>query len=448
MNRQVSFKNLSHAVMQHSARTILGTADIVLKLWPDGEIAEATFSDGILAVLKPDELHGQPVTQIAHPDDRESLQALIHSAVRGERRAPIQIRHTDYIQAGTVGRYSAHLNGDGKNITMIGSTRSGADASTEGAAEAEIDSYQNPERAKREAAYQLIFEQSSEGLVIVNMATGLIEQANQNSAEILGTSVDTLVSSPFLWYFADDGTDVAPTDTETLTLTARSAVTHDTINVRTQIVRGLDRTILIIRLQRVDDGTSMGRDPDNTLAVQLLKQTDVSVLLTDGAGEISWSNAALGSFVGEQTVTGRPVFEVLGISQDALAPGLRTADQVGRFLTSLSSLESSLCPQKDAYLTIVPLPADDAEGYGFLLHAMTPDDDAQTEMNARDKDLLAQMIGKAPLKSLVRKSTDAIERNCIEAALRLTGNNRAAAANVLGLSRQSLYIKLHQHGLV
>ena len=33
-------------------------------------------------------------------------------------------------------------------------------------------------------------------------------------------------------------------------------------------------------------------------------------------------------------------------------------------------------------------------------------------------------------------------RDSIEAALEITNNNRAAAADLLGLSRQSLYVKL------
>ena len=40
-----------------------------------------------------------------------------------------------------------------------------------------------------------------------------------------------------------------------------------------------------------------------------------------------------------------------------------------------------------------------------------------------------------------------IERLCIETALELTGNNRASAAELLGLSRQSLYVKLRRYGL-
>ena len=55
--------------------------------------------------------------------------------------------------------------------------------------------------------------------------------------------------------------------------------------------------------------------------------------------------------------------------------------------------------------------------------------------------------GRVSLKDLVRETTDVVERLCIEAALELTKNNRASAAEVLGLSRQSLYSKLHRFGL-
>jgi transcriptional regulator PpsR len=59
----------------------------------------------------------------------------------------------------------------------------------------------------------------------------------------------------------------------------------------------------------------------------------------------------------------------------------------------------------------------------------------------------ASLVGKVPLKELMRESLDVIEKICIEAALDQTGNNRAYAAEILGLSRQSLYIKLRRHGL-
>jgi transcriptional regulator PpsR len=65
----------------------------------------------------------------------------------------------------------------------------------------------------------------------------------------------------------------------------------------------------------------------------------------------------------------------------------------------------------------------------------------------RSVEQLTELVGRVPLKDLVRDATDVIERLCIEAALELTGDNRASAAEMLGLSRQSLYVKLRRYGM-
>ena len=52
------------------------------------------------------------------------------------------------------------------------------------------------------------------------------------------------------------------------------------------------------------------------------------------------------------------------------------------------------------------------------------------------------------MKDIVGETSTMIERMCIQAALELTHNNRASAAEMLGLSRQSLYVKLHRYGMV
>ena len=57
------------------------------------------------------------------------------------------------------------------------------------------------------------------------------------------------------------------------------------------------------------------------------------------------------------------------------------------------------------------------------------------------------LVGRVPMKNLVRETTDLIERLCIQAALELTRDNRASAAEMLGLSRQAFYSKLRRYGL-
>ena len=60
---------------------------------------------------------------------------------------------------------------------------------------------------------------------------------------------------------------------------------------------------------------------------------------------------------------------------------------------------------------------------------------------------LTALVGRVSLPDLVRDTTDLVERHLIKAALELTGDNRTSAAEILGLSRQSLYVKLRRHGL-
>jgi transcriptional regulator PpsR len=62
-------------------------------------------------------------------------------------------------------------------------------------------------------------------------------------------------------------------------------------------------------------------------------------------------------------------------------------------------------------------------------------------------DTLAREVGKTSLRELVRGNVRVVERRCIAAALDLTRGNRTAAAELLGLSRQSLYAKLGRYGL-
>jgi transcriptional regulator PpsR len=58
---------------------------------------------------------------------------------------------------------------------------------------------------------------------------------------------------------------------------------------------------------------------------------------------------------------------------------------------------------------------------------------------------LTEQVGRTSLRALVRETVGAVERHYIEAALELTGGNRTAAAELLGLSRQSLYAKLDRY---
>jgi len=60
---------------------------------------------------------------------------------------------------------------------------------------------------------------------------------------------------------------------------------------------------------------------------------------------------------------------------------------------------------------------------------------------------LVQQIGKKGLKELVQDTVSVVERHYVESALETTDGNRTAAADLLRVSRQSLYAKLNRYGL-
>jgi transcriptional regulator PpsR len=60
---------------------------------------------------------------------------------------------------------------------------------------------------------------------------------------------------------------------------------------------------------------------------------------------------------------------------------------------------------------------------------------------------ISEQVGKTPLRKLVRTAVSVVEQHYVKAALDLADGNRTAAAEILGLSRQSLYAKLNRYGL-
>jgi transcriptional regulator PpsR len=74
----------------------------------------------------------------------------------------------------------------------------------------------------------------------------------------------------------------------------------------------------------------------------------------------------------------------------------------------------------------------------------TPADDSNLRLALG---AVAERVGKTPLRALVKETVGVVERYYVRSALDLAAGNRTMAAELLGLSRQSLYAKLDRYGL-
>lgn len=175
-------------------------------------------------------------------------------------------------------------------------------------------------------------------------------------------------------------------------------------------------------------------------------------VVTDAAGRILRANPAFAAMVQAPggTVLGTGIgrlFGRQGVDLDVLLANLRQHGAVRLFASSLSAGDGTVL---DVEISAVSVGQGKATHYVFLIRDV--DRRIATHLpgpwRSQGAGDLSDLIGRVPLKDITRDATDVIEKHCIEAALALTDDNRAAAAEMLGLSRQSLYVKLRRYGLM
>ena len=215
-----------------------------------------------------------------------------------------------------------------------------------------------------------------------------------------------------------------------------------------------DRTSsLLVRL--TPDAIAQGIDPNATLTAVLSRISDAFVV-TDTDLRILTANPAfldLTHLASREEATNLPLDRFLGRPQIDLKIMLAQLRDHGALRNFATVIRSQFGDQEDVEVTAVVVPDDTQPTYGFSIRnvarrlAEAPVAPAIGGAVSQSVEQLTHLIGRVPMKDIVRESTDLIEKLCIEAALTLTSDNRASAADVLGLSRQSLYSKLRRYGL-
>jgi transcriptional regulator PpsR len=151
-----------------------------------------------------------------------------------------------------------------------------------------------------------------------------------------------------------------------------------------------------------------------------------------------------------EQANGEPLTRFLGrpgVDRNILLENLVKYGVVRNFPTVLQTQFGEL---EDVEVCAVSVTEGEDGFYGFSIRRVS-----RREMERGQQPLelvrspadMSELVGRVSLKEIVRDTTDFVERLCIEAALDLTGNNRASAAEILGVSRQSLYSKLHRFGI-
>jgi transcriptional regulator PpsR len=312
-----------------------------------------------------------------------------------------------------------------------------------------------------ETRYRMLFQLWSDPVLILDPQAQKVTETNQAADRLLGRTPRRPAGREFLDIFAPKGRE----SVELLLSGVRATGRADEVRVQLEedskdiIVsaspfRQESTTYLLVRLGiPVADANAIVLPKAKTKLLKLVENVPDAFVVTGQDGRIMTANAAfldMAQLANEEQALGEPLERWLGqpgVELEVLTASLRQRGPVRLFATTM---RGEYGPTTDVEISAVSVMNGVGPCYGFAIRDVGPRVTAPARASTRTPrsvEQLTELIGQVPLKDLVREATDVIERLCIEAALELTGDNRASAAEMLGLSRQSLYVKLRRYGL-
>jgi transcriptional regulator PpsR len=295
----------------------------------------------------------------------------------------------------------------------------------------------------------------------VDAATRKIIEANPAAGKLLGGGSKRLVGRLFPEGFDEQSS----LSLQGLMGAVRATGRTDDVTVRSvdgarefvtsaSLFREEQASFFLIRLTDVHSGRGAAAVPTlHSKVLEIVASAPEGFVVTDLGGRILYANRAfldLAQLATEEQSRNESLDRWLGrpgVDFNLLTAQLREHGSLRMFATQLRGEYGST---SDVEIYAVSVVDGEEPCFGFTIRDVGQRVTVERQ-GTRDKPRsvaqLTELVGRVPLKDLVRESTDMIEKLCIEAALEITGDNRASAAEILGLSRQSLYAKLRRYGL-
>jgi transcriptional regulator PpsR len=311
-----------------------------------------------------------------------------------------------------------------------------------------------------EARHRLLFHVASEAVLIVDASNRKVLEANPAAGKMLGEGTRRLVGHLFPDGFDEPSTQAVQSLLGAVQATGR---TNDVVvcsadgarefRASASLFREERSSFFLIRLTPLTAENGSMTATQDSKVLEIVASAPEGFVVTNLDGRILFANRAFLDLVQLATEEqarnellerwlGRP-----GVDFNLLTAQLREHGALRLFATQLRGEFGS---SSDVEICAVSVVNGEEPCFGFTIRDVGQRvifDRQASRDKPRSVEQLTELVGRVPLKDLVRESTDMIEKLCIEAALEITGDNRASAADILGLSRQSLYAKLRRYGL-
>jgi len=404
---------------------------------------------------------GLPLRKVLTVESIGKFEARLQELIAQGGTRAVELNHIDDQSFEFPVRYALHrFAGDG-TILMLGRDLRPIAEMQQQLVKAQL-ALERDYEAQREidTRYRVLMETTRDAVIVVSMTTGRIVDLNLAAAVLLGGSRQDMVGAAIAQEFEgrrrgeflESMASLAIADSSSpLELQARRS--HKRLLVVPTVFRAAGERLLMCRLELADLGDAQ-RDELTENLFGLFHEGADSVVFADMDGMIRSANEAFLNLTDSASlaaVKGRSFGEFLArgaVDLRVLSDNARRVGQMRMYGTKVNAAYGGQISVEISatYLNDRPQP--------FFVFVVRDTSRAEalrrpglnvTEDGGRS---IMELVGSSTLKDIVAETTDVVEKMCIETAVELTRNNRVAAAEMLGLSRQSLYVKLRKYGLV
>ncbi|MEM9969893.1 MAG: transcriptional regulator PpsR [Pseudomonadota bacterium] len=409
-----------------------------------------------------EEWEGRDIREFLTVESVPKLDAQLERFMEEQESLPaIELNHAgDKISEFPI-RYSFHMIGPDGAILMLGRDLRPVAEMQRQLVQAQM-ALERDYEAQREfdTRFRVLMEASREGFLFVSQASGRIVEANNVAAEILGATVLELRGASLAQEFDSrrKGELMSVLTSQAMTegkkpidMTARR--NQAAVSVLASSFRAAGERMLLCRIAAEGKDIAERDELSSDLSDLFLKGVE-AIVFTDEHGVIETANDSFLNFVDishTSRVKERSLADFLARGAVDLKVLTENARRAGQMRLYATRLVSEFGGQIAAEVSATWL-GDRAEPMiAFVIRDVSRADTMRNNGPAIDTDSVdsvIELVGSATLKEIVSETNDVIEKKCIETAVELTRNNRVAAAEMLGLSRQSLYVKLRKYGLL
>lgn len=442
------------------SRLIGQASDIALLVDQKGIVLDVSVGRSVLTVLGCQAWLGKPWVDTVSPESRPKVADLLSHKTTTSESAWRHVNHPVKGSEDIAIQYTS-MPLDPGHMLLLGRDLEGLASLQRRLVETQQSMERDYVRLRHvEARYRILLDTSREPVLVVDAGNFKVLDSNLSAQALLKDANRRLVGRDVLECFEPDGWEDLRASMRMALATGRiemcrarflSSSAEGTVSLT--VFRQEAGAQILIRVF-TEEGQGAGDRPQAaTLSQEVVQKAPWGVLLTDRHGRIEFVNDELlhimGALSGAQ-VQGQLLEDWLkrgGVDWGVLSTHLRQQEHVHAFATELRAFSGlSINVEIDA----VRLSDKEAT---FALFVRDVERRRQEETPSASVGLsgsvsgLSHLVGRMPMKDIVGETVDMIERRCLQAALTLTQNNRASAAEMLGVSRQSLYVKLRRFGM-